>query len=1343
MPHTDPDLALQQCHQQLVHLHRAGRFSEALGAAATLLDLSQRHFGEEHPVTADALAWTGTLRRDMGDLAGAREPLERVLAIRRRILGDDHPDAAKARFNLGMLFHRMGDHQAALPLLAQSVEFARRLWGENHPQTLAILSHLGNVYLKLDQPHQASDCYQTVLQANVSHYGPQSVQAAAGHYDLAIARFQKGDFPDSRANFEKAIQIYQRTPGEDRDMARTHRDFAQLLLRMSEFDLVRSHLERAVALYQRAFGKDHEITVSMRRELESLLPYLPAPDRPAHGAREEYVVKESPVPREEPRSPANLDDMKRAVASLVEQDLLEEAVALGRRVVERTRELLGNDHPETANRLNALGEVLQLAKRPHDARLCYEQALSLLRRLFGEGHASCAAPLCNLGGLLLHMNDQSGARAHLEEALTICEREFGEMHELTMRVLLHFSGMHMAAGRVSDARRCSERAVAIVRRLPGNWQRELSKVLSGLGHFYGMEGRLAEQRKCLEESLVVCRKNLGNDHPETAVCLEQLGSRLRETGELVDARSALEESLEIRRRVLGENHPQTGLSFGALGALLDVVGDAAGAIEYARKALLVMRASLGEDHRETASALNNLGVMYVKVFDFESARPLLEQSLAICRRVLGEDHLETASSLNTLGSLLVRTGQAEAARPLLEQALAIRTRMLGESHLDSLRSLENLAGVMRDLGEFEQAKATFEKALDLRRRGPGTRHPDFAGSLRNLAGCEVAAGRLESATDLMLEAVAVEDQVMAETFAMTTDRQRLLFLQRLRERDDLVLSHICRNQRSSARAVQSALDLVLRRKAVVAEALSARRDSVLQGEYPELTAELQELSRLRNQLAQVVLSGYGLRDSPAYAAARTTWTQRLENLETKLAGRIPEMRLESLSRTGDHRAVSDAIPEGAVLIEFIKIHDYVIPVGRASLDWNLRPPRYLAFVLHGQEPDNVSLIDLGDAATLDTLIADFRTEIVGTASPSQHRDLGDVPRIDGARPSLHHAMALRTAVFEPLLPALGARNRLLIAPDGDITLVPFEVLPTKDRSRLIDHYRISYVGTGRDVLRFGSKRGGAAGAPVVAADPDFDLGATDSMAPAVSAAHRDSTRAFGELRFSRIEGTRREAERVAEMLHVTPWLGPAALDSRIKACRSPLILHLATHGYFLRDPSQSLDRVGAERKDRHLQARLERFIYTDLENPLLRSGLALAGVNCWLAGRLPPREAEDGLLTAEEVSGMDLSGTELVVLSACESGLGQIEVGEGVFGLGRAFQIAGARTLVTSLWKVSDEHTEELMLDFYRRLLDGEGRAESLRLAQLSLKERQPDPAIWGAFVCQGDPGPLLPAHLR
>ncbi len=211
------------------------------------------------------------------------------------------------------------------------------------------------------------------------------------------------------------------------------------------------------------------------------------------------------------------------------------------------------------------------------------------------------------------------------------------------------------------------------------------------------------------------------------------------------------------------------------------------------------------------------------------------------------------------------------------------------------------------------------------------------------------------------------------------------------------------------------------------------------------------------------------------------------------------------------------------------------------------------------------------------------------------------------------------------------------------------------------------------------------------------------------------------------------------MLGVRPWLKGNALEARIKKYRSPRILHFATHGFFLkdqeRDPNKEKHELGAFGFAE--PGGMGRLSGLNLENPLLRSGLALAGVNTWLKGQSPPPDAEDGLLTAEDVTGMDLLDTELVVLSACETGLGEVRTGEGVFGLRRSFVLAEADTLVMSLWKVPDQQTRELMEEFYSRILAGEPRAKALKNAQMSIRYKHPHPFYWGAFICQGDPSPL------
>ena len=606
----------------------------------------------------------------------------------------------------------------------------------------------------------------------------------------------------------------------------------------------------------------------------------------------------------------------------------------------------------------------------------------------------------------------------------------------------------------------------------------------------------------------------------------------------------------------------------------------------------------------------------------------------------------------------------------------------------------------------------------------------------------VVNGHARDALALNQRAAAAQDRLIGQMFSMGSERQRLAFLATLEAKLDAFLSLVAGPLRDDPDAVHAALDLVLRRKAIAAEALAAQQEAVLGGRYPNLVARFAELGALRMRIAQRSLAGPGPDGAAAHKKTLAEWHATRDRLEAELAREVPEMHLERTLRSVDRQAVALALPEGAALVEFVRfsVYDFHAVAARDEPEW--KPPRYLAFVLLAGQPGSTRMFDLGEAEPIDRMIATFRAATTGEEDTRAARDLGAAPAAPTAPAPDADGLALRAAVFDPLGPALGERTRLLVAPDGDLSRLSFEVLPSPAGRRLIDDYDVSYLGAGRDVMRFGAAASARTGDPIVVADPDFDLGGAAAGRPAEPARHsRDFSRE--SMHFGRLPGTRVEGECVAAMLGVAPWVDTAALETRLKACHSPRILHLATHGFFLanRAAGDAAGRRGLGAwSETAGSGQTPTAGMLNLENPLLRSGLALAGANTWCRGGAPPEGAEDGILTAEDVTGLDLTGTEMVVLSACETGLGEVRTGEGVFGLRRAFVLAGARTIVMSLWKVPDQQTQELMEDFYRRVLGGQPRAAALRAAQLALKARYPDPLYWGAFICQGDPGPLARA---
>jgi CHAT domain-containing protein/tetratricopeptide (TPR) repeat protein len=850
------------------------------------------------------------------------------------------------------------------------------------------------------------------------------------------------------------------------------------------------------------------------------------------------------------------------------------------------------------------------------------------------------------------------------------------------------------------------------------------------------------------------REVLGENHLLYATSLNNLATLYRDTGDYARAEPLYRQALTIRRQTLGEGHPDYAISLSSLATLYRATGDAARAEPLFRQASNILRQALGENDPDYATSLNNLAVLYQSTRDYARAEPLFCQASDIWRQALGENHPNYAASLNNLAGLYRATGDFMRAEPLFRQAADVYRQTLGK-HPDYATTLDGLAELYRVGGDYARAEPLSRQALEIRCQVQGENHPHCATSLNNLAVLSVAQGRAVEAFDLMRRILAIDERILEQVFSIGSDNQRLAYLRMIQFHLEIFLSLVSRHLAASRAALQAALEVLLRRKALGAEALLAQRDAILGGRNPHLQEPLQQLTLLRRQIAQKTLAGPAAGEEPdAHHRQLDQWHAERERQEQALARQIPEMNLEQRLNKADRRAVALALPEGVALVEFVRFNvcNFDAVLARGERQW--QPARYLAFVLPAGESDNVQMIDLGEAEPIDRMIADFRAAI--TRDPGERRrdqvlyaDEESEVAAGTAPPAApaDQGTALRRAVFDALLPHLGGRTRLLLCPDGDLTRLPFEVLPNDDGSRLIDTYQISYLSSGRDVLRFGTPASGQPRPPLVAADPDFDLVSQPVAAapappalPAVAAPtpqtvgllswlpswlggrhSRDLDRAAGACR---LPGTRAEGERIAALLQVKPWLAGEVLEARLKEQRSPRILHLATHGFFFKDQPHDPDTG--------------RF-----ENPLLRSGLLLAGYNTWLArGDLPP-EAEDGMLTAEDVTGLDLLDTELVVLSACETGLGQIHVGEGVFGLRRAFVLAGAKTLVMSLWKVPDQQTQELMVDFYQRILAGQPRAEALRQAQLALKAKHPDPYYWGAFICQGEPFPLSGAASR
>ena len=719
--------------------------------------------------------------------------------------------------------------------------------------------------------------------------------------------------------------------------------------------------------------------------------------------------------------------------------------------------------------------------------------------------------------------------------------------------------------------------------------------------------------------------------------------------------------------------------------------------------------------------------------------------------------------LNNLAQLYEDTERYAEAIPFFEQALQINIMVYGEDSSPYAGNLHNLGFLNLVLGNYRDAEPILLKALEIRRLTLGNSHPDVRSSLAALAELYAATSREREALDRMEECISIDEHILSDVFASYSTNQKMEYLATLQNHFNIYLSLIVKAAASIDSAPRRGLLFVLRHKGLSFEAMEIPREVMPINDKQEPLNQFQELIQSRTMLYRDMVAGPKQESLWDYNERIKQYSSQVERLETELTHQIPDISLSQRLQDVTLQEVARCLPDGSALAEFVHLEIFDFSTARTSEKSKWLPPHYLVFILSASDPKRVHMIDLGEAEPMDALVAAFRRSITGDVtlgSSSRDRTIANnhtldlreefkttesssrhlIPGLKGPYSDTNSGERLRALIFDPLISHIGDCKHLILAPDGQLNLIPFEILPTGDHQLLIAEYQLSYVNTGREIIRFGKPLSLRPSKSLVVADPDYDLGQKDTD-------NFDESTGFSTQYLpglvKRLPGTNQEGEEVASHLEAQLLIGKTALSSTLMSCQSPHVLHIATHAYFETEyfPMSSLDIYPSpiyleDIRDLPM-GRLDWFWRRTERSPLLRSCLVLAGFNTWLRGGMPPREAEQGIVTAADILNMDLRNTELVVLSACETGVGEVATNEGVFGLRRAFMLAGARTLVTSLWRVPDQQTQELMSNFYSHLLAGTSRAESLRKAQLAMHAKYPDPFYWGAFVCHGDPGPL------
>jgi CHAT domain-containing protein/TPR repeat protein len=754
---------------------------------------------------------------------------------------------------------------------------------------------------------------------------------------------------------------------------------------------------------------------------------------------------------------------------------------------------------------------------------------------------------------------------------------------------------------------------------------------------------------------------------------------------------------------------------------------------------------------------NYLGVFHTEVTgDLQKAQSYLEDAV----KRLPEDPrlvLVHVQALGNLARVFQKLGDAAKARELYLEAL---------DPLDTIPELngvyerflcrQSLARVERDLGNEDACEAGLREAFDLARSMVPGDSPELAAVQYELAtGLAVwgspfeaeihvrqsyamyartlgdsshvlgepavllgwlllSRGELDEASFFLGKGGMLVDVSLRHHLEIGTEELRVIKGAQERNALDVCLSAAWHHPEHSGLA-EAAADAVLRRKSLAMHILAEQRRTQRVHESETVRSLLSALDADKEQLGHALVSGAS-KDSVADLVAEVRRREELigllSRLEFKTDDREERLAAGLAERAGVLRQWGNAsaemprtVPADAALVEYVRFT--LLP----QRPWEEAPrvSNYLALVWRGGV-DSPQLVRLGEAEPIDRLVDELQNALDADGAALEE---GREVRFSGSNTAIL-AGRLRRFVLDGVLVAAGDAKRLFLAPDSNLQAVPFAILPIAE-GHLIDRYELTYLTSGQDLLRVPLPASDTLDPPLVVADPDYDAFAGETA---------------NAERFERMSGTRKEGIEIARLLGIEPVMDDAATEIRVRSAHSPSILHVATHGWYLQQVGKTTDEPEWLEHPRLARLKDPGFLHTFAA----RSGLVLAGFNSVWAGKLVPPEFGDGLLTAGEVAAMDLQGTELAVLSACDTGLGSVVDLEGVYGLGRSLLMAGARAVITAMWKVPDAPSQEIMLGLYRRLIAGVPRGAALRDAQLAARSDGRHPYLWGAFVLHGNP---------
>ncbi len=887
-----------------------------------------------------------------------------------------------------------------------------------------------------------------------------------------------------------------------------------------------------------------------------------------------------------------------------------------------------------------------------------------------------ASSINNLAKLYKSENKFDQAEKLLERTLKSYKSTVGEKSILYINALGTLAGLYRSTGQYNKAETLYGESKKLLLENVGEKNLDYADLLSNMAFLYDETGRYDLAESYLKFSLTITKELVGEKHALYATTLNNMALLYKNLGHYEQAEPMYKQAMAIRKEVLGETHPEYGASLNNLAEFYESVNRPKEAFPLYQQAAQIVKSVYGEQHHEYALALNNLANIYQQTGQFDKAEQYYNQSLAILKNVLGETHAEYASTLHNLAYLYLETKKYKEAEFLFKKDLEIIKNSIGVGHPNYAKALSNLAGLYEHMGRYAEAEKNYLEAQKIRKEKLGLYHPDYTNTLANLARVATATGKYQEAMEYWQTTITNYKEEIKKYFPSMSEREKEVFYARFEDRFEQFNSFATMRYKVNPAVLSEMYNTQLATKAILFNSSNKVRLRILGSNDPALIELFKKWQSDKEYLAQL------------YLIPKAELTINLDSLERKTNELEKELSLKSeVFKTANDiqtyawQDVQKTLKPGEAAVEIIRFRKYKADLGGTYVKYKFEGKEekdsvyYVALVVTPDTKGNPEIVLMKNGTDLENKFIIYYRNTIRFNVPDEF---------------------CYQNYWSKIAASLSGIKKVYLSPDGiynNINLL--SVYNPATKKYIIDEIDIHTLTNTKDLIT-AKPVTSASKKIVLMGDPDFG--------------GHSGNASFRSGQLKRLPGSGEEVKKISSVVGRNNWAGnlytgAESSEELVKSVRDVKVLHIATHGFFEQDPEKKEDKV--------------------TENPLLKSGLFLSST--------AKGAAEDGKLTAYEAMNLSLDNTELVVLSACETGLGVVKNGEGVYGIQRAFRVAGARSIVISLWKVDDIATQKLMVIFYEEWLKSGNKRAAFTTAQNKLRSEYPEPLYWGAFIIVGE----------